>query len=220
MKMFPTGILLATMTCLVLTGAAAATEGHAREVAGGLTTAQDSLPSNFPALAQIEVQRRNPAEAGATASLQNPETARRRVPMEIVRNGSRPSTRGPAQWFTGNVRVDGFFQRTEPARVGGATVTFEPGSRTAWHLHPLGQTLIVTAGVGWHQCAGGPIHEIRAGDVVWCPPNERHWHGATATTGMTHIAVQEALDGKAIEWFELVSDEEYLAGSKAERVVD
>lgn len=136
--------------------------------------------------------------------------------MEIVRNGSKPSMKGPAEWFTGDVRIDGLFQRDEPSRVGGAIVTFEPGARTAWHLHPLGQTLIVTSGVGWHQCEGGSVDEIRAGDIVWCPPNERHWHGATATTAMTHVAVQEALGGKPVEWFEHVTDEEYLAGVRAE----
>jgi quercetin dioxygenase-like cupin family protein len=99
--------------------------------------------------------------------------------MEIKRNGSQPSQKGPAEWFTGNVRIDSMFQRTEPARVAGAIVTFEPGARTAWHTHPLGQTLIVTSGVGWTQCESGPVEEIRAGDVIWCPPNHKHWHGAT-----------------------------------------
>jgi len=132
--------------------------------------------------------------------------------MEINRVGSQPSARGPADWFTGTVRIDSRFQRDAPARVGGAIVTFEPGARTAWHTHPLGQTLIVTAGCGWVQRAGGPIEEIRPGDVVWFSPGEKHWHGATATTAMTHIAIAEALDGKSVDWMEKVSDEQYQAG--------
>jgi quercetin dioxygenase-like cupin family protein len=115
--------------------------------------------------------------------------------MEITRAGSKASGKGPADWFTGTVRMDPLFTAPAPARVGGAAVTFEPGARTAWHTHPLGQTLIVTAGVGWAQREGGPVEEIRPGDVVWFPPGEKHWHGGTATTAMAHIAVQEALDG-------------------------
>jgi quercetin dioxygenase-like cupin family protein len=134
---------------------------------------------------------------------------RREIKMEIKRNGSQPSGKGPADWFTGRVRIDPLFQAPEPARVQGASVTFEPGARTAWHTHPLGQTLIITAGCGWVQREGGPIEEIRAGDVVWFSPGERHWHGARPTTGMTHIAVQEKLDGKVVEWMEHVSDEQY-----------
>lgn len=130
--------------------------------------------------------------------------------MEIQRNGASPSMKGPAEWFTGSVRIDGLFQRSGPSRVGGAIVTFEPGARTAWHKHPLGQTLIITAGVGWTQCEGSPIEEIRAGDMVWCPAGRRHWHGATSSTAMTHIAIQEALNGKAVEWMEHVTDDEYL----------
>ena len=133
--------------------------------------------------------------------------------MQIHRNGSRPSQKGPAEFFTGAVRLDMLNTAPEPARVAAASVTFEPGARTAWHTHPLGQTLVVPAGVGWTQCQGGPIVEIRAGDVIWSPPAHRHWHGATATTGMTHIAIQEALDGKFVEWMEHVTDEQYLAGS-------
>ena len=136
--------------------------------------------------------------------------------MEVKRNGSQPSAKGPEEYFTGSVRIDTPFQGGAPARAGGAVVTFEPGARTAWHRHPLGQTLIVTSGCGWVQSEGGPKVEIRPGDVVWCPPNERHWHGATPTTAMTHIAIVEALDGKAVEWMEKVSDEQYLAGSEAE----
>ena len=131
--------------------------------------------------------------------------------MEIKRCGSQPSGKGPAEWFTGAVRVDPLFDAREPGRVSGASVTFEPGARTAWHTHPLGQTLIVTAGCGWAQRWGGPREEIRPGDVVWIPTGEKHWHGATATTGMTHIAIQEQLRGKAVEWMEQVSDEQYQA---------
>jgi quercetin dioxygenase-like cupin family protein len=136
--------------------------------------------------------------------------------MELKRNGSQPSQKGPEEYFTGSVRIDTPFQGIAPARAGGAIVTFEPGARSAWHWHPLGQTLIVTSGCGWVQSEGGPKVEIRPGDVVWCPPNERHWHGATPTTAMTHIAIAEALDGKAVEWMEKVSDEQYLASSGAE----
>ncbi|TWT85634.1 Cupin domain protein [Posidoniimonas polymericola] len=129
--------------------------------------------------------------------------------MQITRLGSQPSTPGPADWFTGTTRIDPLFQSPEPARAAAATVTFEPGARTAWHTHPLGQTLIVTAGVGWAQCEGGPIEEIRPGDVVWFPPGVKHWHGACPTVAMTHIAVQEAQDGKVVEWLEHVTDEQY-----------
>ena len=129
--------------------------------------------------------------------------------MDIKRVGSRPSGKGPAEWFTGSVRIDPLFQGEAPARVAGASVTFEPGARTAWHTHPLGQTLIVVSGMGWAQREGGPVEEIRPGDVVWFSPEERHWHGATATTGMTHIAIQEGLDGKVVEWMEQVSEGEY-----------
>jgi quercetin dioxygenase-like cupin family protein len=129
--------------------------------------------------------------------------------MDIMRAGSRSSTKGNPDWFTGSVRVDPLFQTAAPARAGGAKVTFEPGARTAWHTHPLGQTLLVTDGFGLVQRDGGPIEEIRAGDVVWFPPNEKHWHGASPTTAMTHIAVQETLDGKAVDWMEKVTDEQY-----------
>jgi quercetin dioxygenase-like cupin family protein len=129
--------------------------------------------------------------------------------MEIQRVGSQPSKQGPADWFTGTVRIDPLSDAQEPARVAAASVTFEPGARTAWHTHPLGQTLIVTAGCGWAQRLGGPVEEIRPGDVVWFPPGEKHWHGATPTTAMTHLAIQEKLDGNAVEWLEQVSDEQY-----------
>jgi quercetin dioxygenase-like cupin family protein len=131
--------------------------------------------------------------------------------MEIKRSGSQPSNKGPADWFTGTVRIDSPFKGSGPARVGGAIVTFEPGARTAWHTHPLGQTLIVTAGCGRAQRWGGPIEEIRPGDVVWFEPGEKHWHGATSTTAMTHIAIAEALDGKVVDWMEKVSDKQYQA---------
>ena len=127
--------------------------------------------------------------------------------MEITRNGTLPSVKGPVEWFTGSVRIDLRFQRDSPARVGGAIVTFEPGARTAWHTHPLGQTLIVTAGFGRAQREGGPVEEIRPGDVIWFAPNEKHWHGASPTTAMTHVAIAEALDGTAVEWMEKVSDD-------------
>ena len=137
------------------------------------------------------------------------ETARRRITMEIKRSGSEASRKGPADWFTGSVRIDPLFQAPEPARVGGAHVTFEPGARTAWHTHPLGQTLIITSGLGWVQREGGPVEEVRSGDVVWFPPGEKHWHGASAATAMTHIAIQESLNGKNVDWLEKVSDEQY-----------
>ncbi|WP_310206031.1 cupin domain-containing protein [Ancylobacter sp. 3268] len=129
--------------------------------------------------------------------------------MDIKRLGSQPSGKGPEDWFTGTVRIDPLFSAEAPARVAGASVTFEPGARTAWHTHPLGQTLIVTAGVGRVQREGGPIEEIRTGDVVWFPPGEKHWHGASSTVAMTHIAIQERLDGKAVDWMEKVTDAEY-----------
>jgi quercetin dioxygenase-like cupin family protein len=129
--------------------------------------------------------------------------------MEIKRVGSQPSSPGPSDWFTGTVRIDPLLQANPPARAAGASVTFEPGARTAWHTHPLGQTLIVTAGRGRAQRWDGPIEEIRPGDVVWFPPGEKHWHGAAPTTAMTHIAIQEQLDGKVVEWMEKVTDEQY-----------
>lgn len=132
--------------------------------------------------------------------------------MEIKRGGTQPSTTGPSSWFTGAVRIDPLFQSSEPARAQGASVTFEPGARTAWHTHPLGQTLIVTAGCGWVQREGEEIEEIRPGDVVLIAPREKHWHGATSTTGMTHIAIQERLGVKVVDWLEPVSEEEYRKG--------
>ena len=129
--------------------------------------------------------------------------------MHIQRAGTQPSNTGPAEYFTGTVRLDPLFTAQDPARASGAAVTFEPGARTAWHTHPLGQTLIVTAGLGLVQREGGPVEEIRPGDVVWFPPGEKHWHGASPTTAMTHLAIQEAQDGKAVDWLEKVSDDQY-----------
>jgi quercetin dioxygenase-like cupin family protein len=129
--------------------------------------------------------------------------------VDIKRGGSQPSSQGPAEYFTGSVRIDPLFQAEDPARAVGASVTFEPGARTAWHTHPLGQTLIIVKGGGLAQRWGGPIEEIRPGDVVWFPPGEKHWHGASPTTAMTHIAIQERLDGVAVEWLEQVSEEQY-----------
>ena len=129
--------------------------------------------------------------------------------IDIKRAGSQPSQKGPAEYFTGTVRIDPLFSVHEPGRVAAASVTFEPGARTAWHTHPLGQTLIVTSGVGWVQRDGGPIEHVRPGDVVWFPPGLKHWHGASPATAMTHIAIQEALNGKAVDWMEKVSDEQY-----------
>ncbi|HJU33718.1 MAG TPA: cupin domain-containing protein [Nitrososphaera sp.] len=129
--------------------------------------------------------------------------------MEIRRIGTQASSKGPSDWFTGTVRIDPLFQAPAPARVQSVSVTFEPGARTAWHKHPLGQTLLVTSGCGWVQHDGAPIEEVRPGDLVWFPPGEKHWHGATPTTAMTHIAIQEQLDGKAVDWMEKVSEEQY-----------
>ncbi len=129
--------------------------------------------------------------------------------MEIKQAGTQPSGKGPAEWFTGMVRIDPLFSPPAPARVSAATVTFEPGARTAWHTHPFGQTLVVTAGCGWVQREGGAVEEVRPGDVVWFPPGEKHWHGAAATTAMSHIAIQEKLDDSAVNWLEHVSDADY-----------
>lgn len=136
--------------------------------------------------------------------------------MDIKRSGSQPSGKGSAEYFTGDVRIDPLFDAPNPARVFGANVTFEPSARTAWHTHPLGQILIVTVGCGLVQRWGGPIEKIRPGDVIWFPPGEKHWHGATVTTAMTHIAIVEKLDGKSVDWMEKVSDEQYQAGLKTE----
>ena len=148
-----------------------------------------------------------PAHLRAETTVSSPE--RKGSNVEIKRVGSQPSGKGPAEYFTGAVRVDPLFQAPPPARGLGASVTFEPGARTAWHTHPLGQTPIVTAGCGWVQRWGDPVQEIRPGDVVWIPPGEKHWHGATATIAMTHIAIVEELEGKGADWMEKVSDEQY-----------
>jgi quercetin dioxygenase-like cupin family protein len=140
---------------------------------------------------------------------------RRRNIVEIRRSGSRPSGKGPQEYFSGSVCIDPLFEASEPARARCARVTFEPAARTAWHKHPLGQTLIVTAGLGWVQRWGGPVEEIRAGDVVWFAPGEEHWHGASPTTAMTHIAIQEALDGSPVDWMGKVGDEQYQSASRA-----
>jgi len=129
--------------------------------------------------------------------------------MQITRTGSQPSVKGPGEWFTGSVRIDPLFEPNESRRAASAWVTFEPGARTAWHTHPLGQTLLITSGCGWAQKEGGPVEEIRPGDIVWFAAGEKHWHGATATTGMSHIAIQESLDGKVADWLEKVPDPDY-----------
>jgi quercetin dioxygenase-like cupin family protein len=138
--------------------------------------------------------------------------------MDIKKSGSQPSTRGPADWFTGSVRIDPLFQAPDPARVAAASVTFEPGARTAWHTHPLGQTLVIVSGAGLAQRWDAPIEQLGPGDVVWFPPGEKHWHGATPTNAMTHIAIQERLDGKAVDWMEHVSDEQYVATSATKKI--
>jgi quercetin dioxygenase-like cupin family protein len=137
--------------------------------------------------------------------------------MHLHRAGSQPSQKGPPACFTGSVRIDPLNAPPAPARATSAYVTFEPGARSNWHTHPLGQTLIVTAGCGWTQCEGGPVVVIRPGDVIWCPPGSKHWHGATSATAMTHIAITETLDGRAVEWLEPVTDDQYLAPAEETR---
>jgi quercetin dioxygenase-like cupin family protein len=165
------------------------TRRHLLRLVGGVAV----LVGYQPAFAQHPVQ----------------QSTERRAAMKIERNGSRPSTKGPQDYFCGSVLVEPVFQVGDPMRLNAGSVTFEPGARTAWHTHPLGQTLIITAGLGWVQTEGGSIEEVRPGDVVWFPPGEKHWHGATPTTAMTHIAVQEALNGKNVDWMEKVSDMQY-----------
>ena len=155
------------------------------------------------------MKRRALLTTAASVTLAGQTSSRKASHMEIERAGSQPSTKGDSGWFTGAVRIDPLMQTPQPSRVQAASVTFEPGARTAWHTHPLGQTLIVTGGCGWVQREGGPLEEIRPGDVVWFPPGEKHWHGATPTNGMSHIAVQEALNGKVVDWMEHVTDEQY-----------
>jgi quercetin dioxygenase-like cupin family protein len=151
------------------------------------------------------------ASLAACLSAASADAQQQQRTVEIQRRGAQPTSIGPAEYFTGSVRVDSRFQRGDPSRVGGGIVTFEPGARTAWHTHPLGQTLIVTSGCGLVQGEAGPVEQIRPGDVVWIPPGVRHWHGASATMAMTHIAIAEALDGKSVDWMERVSDEQYRA---------
>jgi quercetin dioxygenase-like cupin family protein len=147
--------------------------------------------------------------AARVAAAQTGTSQERSEPMQIARAGTQASQRGSAEYFTGTARIDPLFPVREPARVSAGSVTFEPGARTAWHTHPLGQHLIITAGLGWVQREGGPIEEVRPGDVVWFPPSLKHWHGATPTTGMTHIAIQESLNGKNVDWMEKVTDQQY-----------
>jgi quercetin dioxygenase-like cupin family protein len=156
----------------------------------------------FAAVALPTVLRAQPAPL-------SPKQQNSTMNIEITRTGSKPSVKGPTDWFTGTTRIDPLFDPNESARAGAAQVTFEPGARTAWHTHPLGQRLIVTSGLGWVQGEGGPVQEIRPGDVIWFPPGLRHWHGATPTTAMSHIAIQEQLNGKVVDWLEKVSDEQY-----------
>ncbi|RYZ37914.1 MAG: cupin domain-containing protein [Myxococcaceae bacterium] len=177
-----------------------------------LATTVLSLALFAPALAQT-VPPRAATEAGASPAASSGNARK----LSIARAGSQPSTQGPAENFTGSVRVDPLFQPNAPSRTAGAYVTFEPGARSAWHTHPLGQTLIVTAGVGRVQRWGDPVEEIRPGDRVWIPPGQKHWHGASPTTGMTHIAIQEQLDGKVVEWLEKVSDAQYGSLPQGER---
>lgn len=154
--------------------------------------------------------------ATALVGVQSPAHSQEGAPvMEITRKADQSTVEGPAEWFTGRVTISGQFQREAPSRVGGAVVRFEPGARTAWHVHPLGQTLIVTEGVGWTQIEGGPKLEFHAGDILWCPPEHKHWHGATPHAPMTHIAIQESQNGSPVTWMEQVTDEQYLADSSA-----
>jgi quercetin dioxygenase-like cupin family protein len=155
--------------------------------------------------ATVAVAAAEPARADTATA----PTRGRNETMEIIRSGSQPSRKGPAENFTGAVRLDPLLRAPDPANFNCGSVTFEPGARTAWHTHPLGQVLIITSGLGWVQREGGPIEEVRSGDVVWFPPGEKHWHGATPTTAMTHIAIQEWLNGKNVDWLENVSDEQY-----------
>jgi quercetin dioxygenase-like cupin family protein len=163
------------------------------------------IAANISAFASTQGNKSSAADS--TNQTKPPDQKKRS--LDIQRNGSQPSTRGKPEWFTGEVRIDQPFEANEPARIFGATVTFEPGARTAWHTHPLGQTLFVTFGLGWAQVEGGPVEEIRPGDVVWIAPGEKHWHGATPTTPMTHIAVVEKLNGKTADWLEKVSEQQY-----------
>jgi quercetin dioxygenase-like cupin family protein len=159
------------------------------------------------ASASAPANQARPASGSAALPVASSEDSQKTI--NITRSGSQPSSKGSVEYFTGAVRIDSRFQGSDPARVGGGIVTFEPGARTAWHTHPLGQTLIVTAGAGWFQQWGGPVQEMKQGDVVWIPPGVKHWHGATVTTAITHIAIAERLDGKTVDWLEKVSDDQY-----------
>jgi quercetin dioxygenase-like cupin family protein len=169
-------------------------------------TRREFLRVGTAAVALVALIANGEKSVGEPGAARKDGSKRRKVNMEIKRVGSQPSAKGPAEYFTGTVRVDPLFQAPDPAFVSGANVTFEPGARTAWHTHPLGQTLIITAGAGWVQREAGPIEEVHPGDVVWFPPHEKHWHGATPTT---HIAIQEKLDGKVVDWLEKVTNEQY-----------
>lgn len=166
-----------------------------------------AIAGNFSTFASTQASKNSAAEL--TTQTKTPDPKKNKNILDIKRNGSQSSTRGRPEWFTGEVRIDQPFEANDPARIFGATVTFEPGARTAWHTHPLGQTLFVTFGLGWAQLEGGPVEEIRPGDVVWIAPGAKHWHGATPTTPMTHIAVVEKLNGKTADWLEKVSEEQY-----------
>jgi 4-carboxymuconolactone decarboxylase len=210
---------LATMTALIAGGHAGPLKSHMNRALDNGVTPQEitglithlAFYSGWPnAISAAGVAREVFAQRGiepGTIAAAPADTK-----LEVLHAGAQPATQGSADNFTGTVTVDARFQRNDPARVGGGTVSFQPGARTAWHTHPLGQTLIVTAGCGWVQQEGGPIEQIRPGDVVMIPPNTRHWHGATATTAMTHIAVAEALNGKAVDWMEQVSAADYERG--------
>lgn len=209
---------LVTITALIATGQTAQLTGHLnRGLDNGLTRAQLSevithlaFYAGWPrAMSAIPVAKSVFEARGLSQSEAAGSETQGSTTLDIVRHGATPAQPGPAEYFTGTVRIASRFQRTDPARVGGAIVSFEPGARTAWHTHPLGQTLIVTTGQGWIQREGGPVEEIRPGDVVWIPPGEKHWHGATATTAMTHVAVSESLDGRSVDWLEHVTDEQY-----------
>lgn len=214
---------LVTIAALIATGHTAQLTGHLnRGIDNGLTRAQLfevithlAFYAGWPrAMSAIPVAKSVFEARGLPLGETSSPDTQGSTTLDIVRHGSTPAQPGPAEYFTGTVRIASRFQRSDPARVGGAIVSFEPGARTAWHTHPLGQTLIVTAGQGWIQREGGPVEEIRPGDVVWIPPGEKHWHGATATSAMTHVAVAEALDGRSVDWLEHVTDEQYGLGSQ------
>jgi len=177
-----------------------------------MTRAQTLLSTVFAVAASLAVSSALPSRAHAQAQYSSKPGAG----MQLFRNGSRPSQTGPAEWFTGKVRIDPIYTAEAPSRVGAAQVTFEPGARTAWHSHPLGQILVVTSGVGWTQTEGEPVVEIRLGDVIRCPPGRRHWHGAKPATAMSHIAIQESVHGSPVTWMEKVTDEQYLRGPPAD----